>query len=253
MRNLNVLLLVLILGTGLFLTPLATAQDPAALLQALEQVLNPDNYRMVMNMTTQRPGKADTAFTLEILHNAGVGSRMEILQPARSAGIRFLQLGEELWLYNPRAGGSRAIRLSSQEAFQGSLFSNEDISTPDYQSDYRAQLAGTELLQHPDFGTIEVRRLQALARSDSSAYSRIDFLLTLPDNMPLRIEYYARSGLLFKTMTLGWFTELAGRIRPRIYRMESLAEPGAVTTVSIEKLEERDNPADLFDPAKLTR
>jgi hypothetical protein len=74
------------------------------------------------------------------------------------------------------------------------------------------------------------------------------------DLIPLRMEYYARSGLLFKRMTLSGIRELAGARRPAVMRMESLQLENAYSEVEIRELEARPNlPDRRFTQASLTR
>jgi hypothetical protein len=172
--------------------------------------------------------------------------------------MRFLQKENDLWMYNPRSGSRRALRLAPRDSFQGSVFSNNDVSDPDYNDDYDARMIADEMLDHPEVGSVTCTRIEATAAHDEAPYGRIVmWLWGGPDGggvIPLRIDYYSKSGLAFKRMYLSEFGQLAGAYRPRVMRMESLEERGAVTTVRIESLEARDDlPSRLFNQAELTR
>ncbi|WP_394706901.1 outer membrane lipoprotein-sorting protein [Marispirochaeta sp.] len=56
-------------------------------------------------------------------------------------------------MYNPKSNSSRPLRLSPEQSFQGTVFSNNDVSDQQYTDDYKASLAGEEPLEHPDFGS----------------------------------------------------------------------------------------------------
>lgn len=72
--------------------------------------------------------------------------------------------------------------------------------------------------------------------------------------MPVRMEYFAKSGLLFKRMVMLDFDELAGRLRPTRMRMESLEQEDAYSTVLISEMEIREDlPDRMFSQAALTR
>jgi hypothetical protein len=74
------------------------------------------------------------------------------------------------------------------------------------------------------------------------------------DLMPVQMEYFAKSGLLFKRMTMLDIRELAGRLRPTRMRMESLEQEDAYSTVTIEEMEIREDLSDrMFSQAALTR
>ena len=77
---------------------------------------------------------------------------------------------------------------------------------------------------------------------------------TQTDDLPLRMDYYARSGLLFKRMTLSGIKQSAGRLRPTVITMESFELEGTVSTVLFENMSvRRDLPDSLFTEASLTR
>ncbi|MFP4153539.1 MAG: outer membrane lipoprotein-sorting protein [Alkalispirochaeta sp.] len=243
---------------------------PEQLMTLADDALFPESFVATMRMTTTRPGRRDTEMLLDNYHLEGAGSFMEVTEPRRSAGMRFLQKDEDLWMYNPRASSRRALRLSPRESFQGSVFSNNDVADPEYADDYTPSLEDTETLDHPEEGRVTTIRISAVASHDEAAYGRIEMWL-MPDPegatgaegaagasslrvIPLRIDYFSRSGLPFKRMTLLEIGDLAGARRPRLMRMESLEEEGAVTTVRIESLEARDEiPSRLFSRQELTR
>lgn len=250
------------------------AMDANRLLDRVDQALFPESFVASMRMETTRPGRRDTMMLMENFHLEGSGTFMEVQEPSRSRGMRFLQKDDDLWMYNPRSGARRAIRLSPRDSFQGSVFSNSDVSDPDYTDDYRASHAGLARISHPELGSVETVRISARARHDEAGYGRIEMWLVPFSQvagagdaaggaggdsggagvMPLRFDYYSRSGLLFKRMTLSGIGQLAGALRPRVMRMESLEEEGAATTVTLEQLEARDElPARLFNQQELTR
>ena len=67
------------------------------------------------------------------------------------------------------------------------------------------------------------------------------------------MDYYAKSGLLFKTMMLQEVRHLAGRSRPTLMIMESRTEPGSQTMVTIAEMDLRNNPPGLFSQGNLVR
>lgn len=232
----------------------APAQDVGELLRAAGDALYPDTFVMTISMETHRPDRRDSAMTIRSQHSDEHGTRLEILEPARSRGTRFLRKGDDLWMFSPRSNSSRAIRLSPRDSFQGSVFANNDIGDPDYSDDYDATLAGTETIDHPELGRVETRRIEATASHPEAPYGRITMWLRTGDDIPVLMEYYAKSGVLIKRMRLHSLEELAGRVRPTVMRMESLEIEDAYSIVEIEELEQRESlSARLFSQAALTR
>lgn len=236
------------------LTIALPAQSGEEILERAEEALYPENFYMKVDMNTHKPGRRDTMMAFESYHRDGAGTFMEVTAPARSRGMRFLQKEEDLWMYNPRSNSRRAIRLSPRDSFQGSAFSNNDVGDPDYSDDYDVRLAGRESLNHDELGSVETIRLELTAKRETTTYGRIVMWIRESDDIPLEMEYYAKSGLLFKRMTLSQIRELAGRQRPSFMRMESLEQDDFYSTVEIEEMEVRDNlPDRYFSQANLTR
>lgn len=168
--------------------------------------------------------------------------------------MRFLQKEEDLWMHNPRSNSRRAIRLSPRDSFQGSAFSNNDVGDPNYSDDYDVRIAGGETLNHEELGSVETVKLELTAKRETTTYGRIVMWIRESDDIPLKMEYYAKSGLLFKRMTLSEITDLAGRQRPSFMRMESLEQDDFYSTVKIEEMEVREDlPDRYFSQANLTR
>ncbi len=236
------------------MSAVAQDMDAAAMLEEAETRIYPDNFSMRSEIATTRPDRRDTTLVLDASFKDGVGTFMEIVEPARSRGMRFLRKGDSLWMYNPKSRSRRAIRLSPRESFQGTVFSNNDIGDPDYTDDYNVRYADEETIEHEQFGTVECYVIEGEANSPTSPYGRIMMWIRKDDLMPVQMEYYAKSGLLFKRMTMLDVEELAGRERPTRMRMESLEQEDAYSTVTIQQMEIREDlPDRMFSQAALTR
>ena len=246
-----------IFGALLFLTAVwAVGADPAALavLKRVESIIYPDNFHVKNILTTTGPGKSGVPLVFDVYHKKDTGSVMTILSPARSKGIRFLERSNGLWMYNPKAGSGNAIRLSPRSSFQGSVFSNNDVSDPNYSKDYNVEFGSDETIETADLGKVACRVLECAAKNEMSPYARIRVWVRASDDLPLRMDYYARSGALFKRMTLSDVKFMAGRRRPSKITMVSLEEEGVVSTVSFEDMTVRnDLPDAMFTEAALTR
>ncbi|MFW5826425.1 MAG: outer membrane lipoprotein-sorting protein [bacterium] len=239
----------------LVLPTLADAQPSAdELLVAAENSVFPDSFVATVVLTTTEDGEAASEMELEISYRHETGSYMEVVAPARSRGLRFLQIEETLWMYNPRAGGGRAIRLSPRSSFQGSAFSNRDLSDPEFADDYDARIDGSEEIEHPELGRVDCWVLEATATDDSLAYARIRVWVTEETRYFVRAEYYAKSGLLFKSSVLRGIERLAGARRPTVIEMRNRQREGLVSTMEITEMEVADDlPDRVFTQRHLTR
>jgi hypothetical protein len=224
------------------------------MLAHVEESLYPESFFMRATLETHRPDRRDSTMTMESYHKEGVGTFIEIVAPARSRGIRFLQKSGSLWLFNPKSGSRRAIRLSPREAFQGSVFSNNDVGDPTYVDDYTPSFAAPETIRHPTIGDVSCFVLVADAKHADAAYGRVKIWIRQRDLQPVVMEMYAKSGLRFKRMTLRDFQQMAGRLRASVMHMTSEIQEDTYSVVTVEQLERRDDlPDRMFQQSYLTR
>lgn len=234
----------------------AEAQGPTAdqIIRQAEQSVFPDAFVMRATLITRESGAESSRMEMSVSFKRNVGSRIELLAPSRSRGMRFLQKEDALWLFNPQAGGGQAIRLSPKAAFQGSVFSNRDVGDPQYSTEYAMSVLGSEALDHPELGSVPAIVLEGTARNETVAYSRVKLWVRSSDDMLLQAEYYAKSGLLFKRALFTGIRQMAGRERPTEISMVSFDQPARTSVMMIESLEEKpDLPDSLFTLAALTR
>ncbi|HUX11660.1 MAG TPA: outer membrane lipoprotein-sorting protein [Spirochaetia bacterium] len=236
--------------------PPAAAQDLSAdqILRTADQSVYPDRFRMTATLTTKISGQIDTEMQMQIDYKRETGTRIQLLSPPRSRGIRFLQKSSDLWMFNPGAGTGQAIRLSPRASFQGSVFSNRDVGDPQYASDYDVTIAGTQTLQHPELGEVKTILLEGTAKNERVAYSKVKIWVRTGDYMMLQAEYYAKSGLLFKRAVFTRIRELAGKKRPTLLLMTSMDQTNKESELSIDSLQADPNLSDaIFTLAALTR
>lgn len=251
--NKTVITAALFAGMVVFQLP-AQQLSAEELLEKAERVIAPERYYSKVGLHTEKPGERDKTMVMETYYERGTGTYIEVIEPARSKGTRFLQKEENLWMFNPRSNSRRAIRLSPKESFQGSIFSNSDVGDPQYTDDYDTTYGEEETITHPDGGEAPCFVLIGTAKHPKAPYGRIKMWVEKETLIPLKIEYYAKSGLLFKHMALSDIKQLAGRERPTRFRMESLEQKGAFSTMIIETMELRDEiPARMFSQHALTR
>jgi outer membrane lipoprotein-sorting protein len=231
-----------------------TPPDPAAALRAADQAMYPPSFSMAVAITTRKADGTRTEMSLTIAHKADVGSFMELTAPARSKGTRFLQTADALWMYSPKAGSRTALRLSPRDSFQGSVFSNNDISDSTWANDYAPSLAGDAVLDTADFGPTPVWIIAGAALRRDVPYGAIRLYLRKADLLPLRVEYDAKSGLAVKTLDLADFAPVAGRLRPRRLVMAAADGSGERSEVILSDLRERTDLGDaMFSQAWLVR
>jgi len=253
MRNLYPGIIIVIVCT---FTSNLYAQDLSAeqIVRKAEQSVYPDSFVMRATIETLKSGEVESRMDMQIRYKRGTGTRIELLAPARSHGIRFLQKEGNLWMFNPRAGSGQAIRLSPRASFQGTVFSNRDVGDPQYTTDYTVQVVGHESIDVPGSGQVNAIVVEGLARNAQIAYAKVRLWIRASDYMILKAEYFAKSGLPFKTVEFTNIRNLGGRERPSVLRMLSLDQKDRVSVMTIHDLTEDPAMADaIFTLSALTR
>jgi outer membrane lipoprotein-sorting protein len=247
-------LLIALLGLAGF--PLFSADLPngPALLAQVDAIRFPENFFMKITMTTVSPGEADKVMSIDNTHKKAFGSFLEIQAPARSKGTKMLTQEGTLWMYNPKSGSTKPLRLAPRDSFQGSSFSNSDVSKTSFTEEYAGTTEGEDTVETAEFGTVKAWRLRADATTPDAAYGHIVMWVRQSDSLPLKFDYYAKSGLLFRQMNLSEYKEMAGRIRATRLEMTSLDKKGTKTVLHIDQMELRDNiPDSLYNLTNLTK
>ena len=228
--------------------------DGKKLLAQIDDIRFPESFFMRITLTTVSPGEADKVMSLDNTHKKAFGSFLEIQAPARSKGTKMLTQEGTLWMFNPKSGSTKPLRLAPRDSFQGSSFSNSDVSKTSFTEDYAGSTEGEETLETAEFGTVKAWRLRADATNPEASYGHIIMWVRQGDLLPIKFDYYAKSGLLFRQMVLSEYKVLAGRLRATKMEMTSLDKKGTKTVLHIEEMEIRNNiPDSLYNLTNLTK
>jgi outer membrane lipoprotein-sorting protein len=218
----------------------AYAED---LLKTVDKSLYPAVYKSVITMTTVRAGRNPLSNTFEVLSKGADKSLMKITAPARDTGKKILKNGDNLWMFMPDI--SRPIRLSANQSFMGSTFSNEDLASSGWEDNYTA-----EITKQKD--TLILLTLKA--KKNDVAYARIDMWLDDTTKIPTEMTYYGLSGKAIKKMYMSNIQKIAGIMRPIDMKMDDLIEEGSYTQVKLESMEALESlPEYTFDPTQMGR
>jgi outer membrane lipoprotein-sorting protein len=233
-------------------TPLS-AQEPLPALddvvRHLDEMYRYDSSHAVMTMTVVRE-RGTRELTLESWSRGEDDALIVIRAPSREAGTATLRTDEGLWNYAPRA--DRLIRIPTgllSEAWMGSHFSNDDLMRDtSYDDDYTSELSWT---------TRDGQRYLQITmtpRPDAPVvYTRVVFLLTPRDWVPVVAEYFDE-GRLMRTMRFEDVRTVSGRPLPMRMILQPENRPGERTEMRYDRLE-FDIPvdADLFTARGLRR
>jgi outer membrane lipoprotein-sorting protein len=182
-------LVVLALASVFFLTRLALAVDGNTLLQRVDANLQPESFESYRKLINIEPNGTQREFLLYTVKKGQDKIASLFLAPASEQGRATLRLGDNLWLYIPGVG--KPIRITSLQSVVGGVFNNADIMRLDYHVEYDVQKV-EELEQE--------YLLDLKAKTAAVAYDRLQMWVDKAAVIPTKIECYAATGLLIKTL-----------------------------------------------------
>ncbi|WDE02313.1 outer membrane lipoprotein-sorting protein [Thalassomonas actiniarum] len=172
-------------------------------------------------------------------------SLVEFTAPARSKGRKILKQAQNMWIRFP--GTRNVLRISPAQRLLGEA-SNGDVTGTNFSEDYTASYQGTEMLNDK-----QVIKLELNAKHDKTTYKQVMFYLDSENNLPLRSDFYARSGKLAKQAYYTKFKEFDGDLK--LHRMK-LVDPivaGSYTWMMFDNYQKQDLDSAIFHKDALTR
>ena len=195
----------------LFVVPVAHGLDGTEILKKVDANLQPESFESYRKLINIEPSGAKREFLLYTLKKGHDKIASLFLSPASEKGRATLRLGDNMWLYIPNVG--KPIRITSLQSVVGGVFNNADIMRLDYHVEYSVR--GLE--QKPEGYFLELK-----AKNGAVAYDQLKMWVDKKNLIPTRIECYAATGLLIKTL---YFKEIKpfdqGAMRPSIIETDS--------------------------------
>jgi len=193
---------VLLLSSLLLLASPALALDGQQILQKVDRNLEPESYESYRKLIDIQPDGSRKEYVLWTVKKGGDKVLALFLAPPADKGRVTLRLGENMWLYMPSVG--KPIRITSLQSVTGSVFNNADILRIDYTAEYDVQKAEEQGDQY---------LLELKAKTGEVAYDRLKMWVDKRHLLPLKIECYAASGLLLKTLHFSNIKDFGGGIK----------------------------------------
>ena len=213
------------------------------ILEAVDRNLQPDDLEMYRKIINIEPDGARKEFVLWFLKKDRDKVVTLFISPASETGRATLRLGDNMWLYIPNVG--KPIRITSMQSVVGGVFNNADIMRLDYGVEYEVSDLSEDEGQHV---------LELKAKSGAVAYDRLKMWVLKEELVPTRIECYAATGLLIKTLH---FTEIKdigdGVVRPAVMETESPLYKGYRSIMVSADLKKRPLPDEVFTLNYLSR
>ena len=231
MRTMALLAIAVLLGAS----P-AAALDGTEILKKVDANLQPESFESYRKLIDVQPSGARREYLLWTLKKGDDRIASLFLEPASEKGRATLRLGDNMWLYIPTVG--KPIRITSLQSVTGSVFNNADIMRLDYHVEY-------------DVRTVEEQGgayfLDLRAKTTTVAYDHLKMWVDRKTVLPTRIECYAATGLLIKTL---YFKEPKpfddGRLRPAILETDSPLYKGYRSYMVYARIKKRVVPDEVF-------
>lgn len=158
-----------------------------------------------------------------------------VLAPAKEAGTATLKVDQEIWNYLPRV--DRTIKVPASlmmGSWMGSHFTNDDLVKEsrlivdyDITIDFEGARDGVDVWEF----ALEPKPEAPVV------WGRIVMQVRKRDKMPTWARYYDERGRLERTVTLGDYRVMGGRLVPARMDVVPADEPGERTTMLYEELE----------------
>jgi outer membrane lipoprotein-sorting protein len=214
----------------------ALALDGRALLEKVDRNLEPESYEMTRKLINEEPDGKRKEFILYSVKKGRDKVAALFLAPASDKGRSTLRQGDNMWLYIPNVG--KPVRITSLQSVTGGVFNNADILRVDYSEEYDV----TSAKEQGDTYLLDVK-----AKSGNVAYDRLVLTVDRKTVLPTRIEAYAASGLLVKTLHFKDIKDFGGGIRrPATVETDSPLYKGYKSVMLYAAVKKREVPDEVF-------
>lgn len=237
LATLGALLLMMALASGTLF-----AQSGNDILKRIDTKLWPSDYEAYRYLVDQYPDGSKKEYTVYTVKKGADKIAMAFLAPASEVGRSLLRVGDNWWMYIPNVG--RPIRITSLQSVTGSIFNNSDIMQVDYADEYNVAE-----VQATDSGFV----LDLKAKDSSVAYDKLRMWAT-KDDIVTKIECYAASGMLIKTLDFLQIKDFGnGIVRPSVIQTTSPFYKGYVSFMIFISIRPRQLPDEVFTLSYMPR
>lgn len=212
------------------------ALDGDEILRQVDRNLQPESYEMYRKLINIEPDGDRKEFVLYTIKKGQEKMVALFLDPPSEKGRSTLRLGDNMWLYIPNVG--KPLRITSLQSVIGGVFNNSDILRLDYSTEYHVTSVESNDTMH---------LLELKAKNKSVAYDRLKMWVDRQQLVPTKIEAYASSGLLIKTLTYSKMTDFGnGLVRPAMLETDSPLYKGFKSVMLFSNIRPRDFPDEVF-------
>jgi len=220
----------------LFAAPSSWGLDGNVILKKVDANMQPESYEMYRKLINIEPDGSKKEFVLYTVKKGQDKMVALFLSPASEKGRSTLRLGDNMWLYIPAVG--KPLRITSLQSVVGGIFNNSDILRLDYSVEYDA----VSISEQEDVYLLDLK-----AKDPSVAYDHLKMTVDKTALLPTRIECYAVSGMLIKTLHYGAIKDFGdGLVRPSRLETDSPLSKGYRSVMLFAKVQSKDFNDEVF-------
>lgn len=222
--------------SGMMFSLLTLAESGEDILLKVDRNLQPKSYEMYRKLINIEPDGSKKEFVLFTIKKGQDKMIALFLDPPSEKGRSTLRLGENMWLFIPNIG--KPLRITSLQSVVGGVFNNSDILRLDYSVEYDVNFYSDEKDSYI---------LGLKAKNNTVAYDRVKMWVDKKHLVPTKIEAYAASGLLIKTLNYSKITDFGnGIVRPAMLQTDSPLYKKYKSVMLFSKIKKRDFKDEVF-------
>ena len=234
----------------IFISSVIWAQESATnenggneILKKADENLQPSSFESYRKLINEEPDGSKKEFIFFTVKKGKDKVAMLYVSPASEKGRATLRLGDNMWLYIPNVG--KPIRITSMQSVIGGVFNNADIMRLDYSVEYDA----TVLEQNQSEYILDLK-----ARTRTVAYDKLKMWVDKTNIMVTKVECYAVSGTLIKTLEFKNVTNFGdGIMRPAVVETTSPLYQDYRSLMIFSRMRLRELPDEVFTLDYLSR
>jgi len=219
-----------------FISTSVYALDENKILDQVDRNLAPASYEMYRKLINIEPDGTKKEY---VLYTAKKGRDRMVslfLSPPTEEGRTTLRHGDNMWLYIPDVG--RPLRITSLQSVVGGIFNNSDLMRLEYSVEYDVESV-------EDTGPEHLLTLKA--KTPAVAYDKLKMWVDKQVLLPTKIEAYASSGLLIKTLHYKNNKDFGdGIVRPAMLQTDSPLHRGYKSVMLFDNIKRRDFTDEVF-------
>lgn len=212
----------------------ASAQNPAEILDRMENVMRGESNYSEMTMQIIRP-RFEREISIRSWMLGRDYSMILITAPSRDRGTAFLMRESDIWNYDPRV--DRTLRLPSSmmsQSWMGSDFTNDDlVRDSDIVDDFEHTLLRTETYADREAYVIEL----IPKPGTPIVWGKVLMWICKEEYIQLRVENFDQRGELANTMKLDEIKRFGDRNLPARITVIPANRENEKTVLTYQKLE----------------